>query len=97
MRHYSAAAVTQGDSPVRILVHQCLVQPVSDGPADARKRRLVFGSFSLWGVGDGCQGVDTLEAITRCRNGPCSERAIVWLSSEMMMKRGHDVESAPSI
>src|SRR5262249_21552857 len=34
---------------------------------------------------------------TRCRNGPCSERAIDVAVLRKMMKRGHDVESAPSI
>ena len=31
----------------------------------------------------------------RCRNGPCSERAIDVVVLRKMMKRGHDVESAP--
>jgi hypothetical protein len=31
VRHHSPSAVTEGDRPVGVLVHQCLVQRTSDG------------------------------------------------------------------
>jgi hypothetical protein len=30
-RHHSATAITEGDRPARVLAHECLVQPTSNG------------------------------------------------------------------
>jgi hypothetical protein len=56
MRHYSAAAVTQGDSPVRILVHQCLVQPASDGQPTLGNGDWCLGHLAFGVLGTGVRG-----------------------------------------